>query len=818
MMEGMTAVKVAARVRPLVKREKDEGARICMTARPTDNAIDINNSITFTYDMVFGVDSTQEEVYEAAAAPLLDKLFHGYNATIFAYGQTGSGKTHSMGTEDFHTDTLVSVSEQGIIPRVAAAIFARARQLPSASVAVSVSMLEIYEEKVHDLLGAGANLAIREAGGQVFVQDLREVQVHSPQETMRQLEEGSNGRSKGATAMNARSSRSHAVFTISLAIAHNDDCDEAGANLRSKLHLVDLAGSERLKKTQATGERRKEGIKINEGLTVLGNVINALVENSKHVPYRNSKLTRILQDSLGGNSFTLMLVCVSPADSNSFESMNSLRYADRAKQIKNKPTVNVDPAAAELKRLRDANRELREQLEEARSGGGVSAAKGEAAELARVKETLGVRETELATVRERLSKTAKDRIFLLAQVSEVSEQKETLAERLAALKSGLLETAEEEKQEAGREETVRKLEALAAGAVGSTPRLDRSTRKRDAEGALEKTTDDEDEEEEETEAEARHNALSEKMQHIMEEIEKKTEMVESCAGGRELEKMREGHETELSQLRAQIEKLEKEKRELEQQQRTKSAVAKISEERRRRMLDLERELSDLRKKQSERQKQERLIKQQEETLKQRQGEITALKRLRCSSASRSGPRTTASGRWRWPRSERSTACGRRSARPRRSTPATRTTRSRRCSATSDATRRARLSPNDSRTNSSVSTSPSDGQTPTLSSTSARSGRSWSRSSSSSPPSRKLDRTSKPRLSSDELSSPTARGSRRRSGDCSELSTPLTRPPSADAATTESWRPTSRNCGWRIFAVAIRRWRSRSDCATWRSSR
>ena len=244
-MEGMTAVKVAARVRPLVKREKNEGARICMTARPTDNAIDINNSTTFTFDMVFGVDSTQEEVYEAAAAPLLDKLFHGYNATIFAYGQTGSGKTHSMGTEDFHTDTLVSVSEQGIIPRVAAAIFARARQLPSANVAVSVSMLEIYEEKVHDLLGAGANLAIREAGGQVFVQDLREVQVHSPQDTMRQLEEGSNGRSKGATAMNARSSRSHAVFTISLAIAHNDDCDEAGANLRSKLHLVDLAGSER---------------------------------------------------------------------------------------------------------------------------------------------------------------------------------------------------------------------------------------------------------------------------------------------------------------------------------------------------------------------------------------------------------------------------------------------------------------------------------------------------------------------------------------------------------------------------------------------
>ena len=199
-------------------------------------------------------------------------------------------------------------------------------------------------------------------------------------ETIRHLQRGSSQRVVGGTAMNDQSSRSHAIFTITL--EQRENCGQAGeesATIKSKFHLVDLAGSERQSKTKAKGLRLKEGININLGLLALGNVISVLGEDNpsnktRHVPYRESKLTRLLQDSLGGNSHTVMLACVSPADSNIEESLNTLRYADRARKIKNKPVVNIDPLAAELGRLRYENQELKAKLIQATGSSGFASA------------------------------------------------------------------------------------------------------------------------------------------------------------------------------------------------------------------------------------------------------------------------------------------------------------------------------------------------------------------------------------------------------------------------------------------------------------
>uniref|UniRef100_A0A0R3PMX3 Kinesin-like protein n=1 Tax=Angiostrongylus costaricensis TaxID=334426 RepID=A0A0R3PMX3_ANGCS len=244
-------------------------------------------------------------------------ILQGFNCTILAYGQTGSGKTFTMGTEE--TRTSMTSENRGIIPRLVEAIFRQVSELD-----VFVSMLEIYDEKVVDLLSDGREpLQVREQCGSV--QGLSKIFVGNLNETMAQLEKGGIHRSKGETAMNTQSSRSHAVFTIFLEKTGIDDED---TSFTAKLHLVDLAGSERLKKTQAEGTRKMEGIRINEGLLALGNVISALSESgsSRHIPYRDSKITRLLQDSLGGNSYTVMIACVSPADTNAEETLSTLRY------------------------------------------------------------------------------------------------------------------------------------------------------------------------------------------------------------------------------------------------------------------------------------------------------------------------------------------------------------------------------------------------------------------------------------------------------------------------------------------------------------
>lgn len=317
---------------------------------------------TFTFDTVFGPESKQLDVYNLTARPIIDSVLEGYNGTIFAYGQTGTGKTFTM-------EGVRAVPElRGIIPNSFAHIFGHiAKAEGDTRFLVRVSYLEIYNEEVRDLLGKDQTqrLEVKERPDVgVYIKDLSAYVVNNADDMDRIMTLGHKNRSVGATNMNEHSSRSHAIFTITI------ECSEKGidGNMHvrmGKLHLVDLAGSERQAKTGATGQRLKEATKINLSLSTLGNVISALVDGkSTHVPYRNSKLTRLLQDSLGGNSKTMMCANIGPADYNYDETISTLRYANRAKNIKNKARINEDPKDALLRQFQKEIEELKKKLEE----------------------------------------------------------------------------------------------------------------------------------------------------------------------------------------------------------------------------------------------------------------------------------------------------------------------------------------------------------------------------------------------------------------------------------------------------------------------
>ncbi|XP_001868608.2 chromosome-associated kinesin KIF4 [Culex quinquefasciatus] len=373
------SVKVAVRIRPLNGRERERGCRMVVDQPSlTEPQIVIGNGISgkpeaFTFNYVFGASDGQELLYESAVRPLLGKLYAGYNVTILAYGQTGSGKTFTMGT---NYDGSEDLGGMGVIPRAIIDIFERIEETRGESeTKVACSFMELYQENLYDLLsekGSGREdrvVDIREANNQIVIPGLTEIPMRSAEETFGVLMRGSQERAVASTAMNAVSSRSHAIFTLSM--TNRTLGGDKPTVTTSKFHLVDLAGSERPKKTQATGERFKEGVKINQGLLVLGNVISALGSvggPQGHVPYRESKLTRLLQDSLGGNSLTLMVACVSPADYNCEETINTLRYANRAKNIRNKAVVNQDPNQAEIRRLNAIIQELRLELLTATAG------------------------------------------------------------------------------------------------------------------------------------------------------------------------------------------------------------------------------------------------------------------------------------------------------------------------------------------------------------------------------------------------------------------------------------------------------------------
>ncbi|XP_027010627.2 kinesin-like protein KIF17 isoform X3 [Tachysurus fulvidraco] len=357
------SVKVVVRCRPLNNREKALNCKMvvsvdcslcqCFIEKP--GAAE-EPPKQFTFDGTYFIDQTTEQMYNEIAYPLVEGVTEGYNGTIFAYGQTGSGKSFTMqGVPD-------PPAQRGVIPRAFEHIFETIQCAENTKFLVRASYLEIYKEEVRDLLGKDTKqkLELKEHPEQgVYVRDLSMHTVHSVVECERIMELGWKNRSVGYTLMNKDSSRSHSIFTIHLEICNIDAAGEDHL-CAGKLNLVDLAGSERQSKTGATGDRLQEATKINLSLSALGNVISALVDGrSKHIPYRDSKLTRLLQDSLGGNTRTLMVACLSPADNNYEESLSTLRYANRAKSIQNRPRINEDPKDALLRQYQEEIKQLK---------------------------------------------------------------------------------------------------------------------------------------------------------------------------------------------------------------------------------------------------------------------------------------------------------------------------------------------------------------------------------------------------------------------------------------------------------------------------
>ncbi|XP_062814447.1 kinesin-like protein KIF16B isoform X9 [Anolis carolinensis] len=377
----MASVKVAVRVRPINRREKDFDAKFIISMEKNKTTItnvkipeggtgDLGRerTKTFTYDFsYFSADpkspnyASQEMVFKNLGTEVLKSAFEGYNACIFAYGQTGSGKSYTM---------MGNAGDVGLIPRICEGLFNRINEKTrwsEASFRTEVSYLEIYNERVRDLLRRKSsktnNLRIREHPKEgPYVEDLSKHLVQNYTDVEELMEAGNINRTTAATGMNDVSSRSHAIFTVNFTQAKFDA--EMPCETVSKIHLVDLAGSERADATGATGVRLKEGGNINKSLVTLGNVISALADLSQDasnpltkkkqvfVPYRDSVLTWLLKDSLGGNSKTIMIATISPADINYGETLSTLRYANRAKNIINKPTINEDPNVKLIRELR----------------------------------------------------------------------------------------------------------------------------------------------------------------------------------------------------------------------------------------------------------------------------------------------------------------------------------------------------------------------------------------------------------------------------------------------------------------------------------
>uniref|UniRef100_A0A0R3S6J7 Kinesin-like protein n=1 Tax=Elaeophora elaphi TaxID=1147741 RepID=A0A0R3S6J7_9BILA len=363
------SVRVICRCRPLNNREINLNPQICVQMDQSCGQVILQSETgcpkQFTFDGVYYMDATTEQIYNEIVYPLVESVIQGYNGTIFAYGQTGSGKTYSMQGDDNIP------SQKGIIPRAFEHIFEATATTDDAKFLVHASYLEIYNEEVHDLLSTNntKKLEIKEHSERgVYVAGLSMHVCHDYKACQRLMKEGSENRHVGATLMNKDSSRSHSIFTVYVEVALNNGSIRIG-----KLNLVDLAGSERQAKTGenenfhptgTTGDRFKEATKINLSLSALGNVISAFVDGkSKHIPYRDSKLTRLLKDSLGGNMKTIMLACISPSNDNYDETLSTLRYANRAKNIKNKPKINEDPKDALLREYQEEIQRLKAMIQ-----------------------------------------------------------------------------------------------------------------------------------------------------------------------------------------------------------------------------------------------------------------------------------------------------------------------------------------------------------------------------------------------------------------------------------------------------------------------
>ncbi|KAB0793392.1 hypothetical protein PPYR_13012 [Photinus pyralis] len=345
-------IRAYVRLRPFHENEKPARA---LEIRSRDICVNLNNKKKYTFDGVFGPDSKQCYVYQTIAKPLLSEILAGYNCTVFAYGQTGTGKTYTMTGSlsyldpvDCHnansrTDSVLD-DAAGLIPRVIEKLFDELKKVQE-PYSVQCSYLEIYNEDLRDLLTDGEGTTTMRIfenhrnKGAVIIQGLSEITVHSKHDLFKLLQKGLQKRYTASTYMNDRSSRSHAVFSIFVHMRKPTD-DGEEVTKTGKLNLVDLAGSENIGRSGSMEQRAREAGNINQSLLTLGRVIKALAENNLHVPFRESKLTRILQDSLGGRTKTVIIATISPCALSIDETLSTLDYAFKAQVITNKPEVN----------------------------------------------------------------------------------------------------------------------------------------------------------------------------------------------------------------------------------------------------------------------------------------------------------------------------------------------------------------------------------------------------------------------------------------------------------------------------------------------
>jgi len=356
-------VKVFCRFRPINAQEQENGAQqMIRIDRGKTVYVQSENKVesNYAFDYIFPDNSTQEEIYKMVGKPLVEEVFKGYNATVFAYGQTSSGKTFTMSGYSWAVDNADLLSREdlvlwkhpkdmGVVPRMVKDIFATMKEKKDHEFSVQMSYVEIYLERIRDLLNPSKeNLEIRESRYKgIWIEDVTEVYVGSFDEAIKTIRKGELNRTVAATAMNAHSSRSHSVLVISV----KQNNKKTKAKTTSKIVFVDLAGSEKVEKTKAEGILLKQAQATNKSLLNLGLVIRALTEKKAHVPYRDSKLTRLLSDSLGGNSKTHLIVTCSPALFNIEETISTLRFGSIAQQIKNKPRVNMEMSIEEYKKL-----------------------------------------------------------------------------------------------------------------------------------------------------------------------------------------------------------------------------------------------------------------------------------------------------------------------------------------------------------------------------------------------------------------------------------------------------------------------------------
>uniref|UniRef100_A0A8C9L5W7 Kinesin family member 4A n=1 Tax=Serinus canaria TaxID=9135 RepID=A0A8C9L5W7_SERCA len=635
--EKAIPVRVALRCRPLVPKETSEGCQMCLSFVPGEPQVVVGSDKAFTYDYVFDPSVEQEEVFNTAVSPLVRGIFKGYNATVLAYGQTGSGKTYSMGGT--YTANQEYEPNVGVIPRVIKLLFEEKQQRQDWEFVLKVSYLEIYNEDILDLLCPSrerSQISIREDPKEgIKIVGLTERSVTCAQETVSCLEQGNNSRTVGSTAMNSQSSRSHAIFTICIdQKKKHDNFQLLGCSFSTweskTLHLVDLAGSERQKKTKAEGDRLKEGININRGLLCLGNVISALGDENKKggfVPYRDSKLTRLLQDSLGGNSHTLMIACVSPADSNLEETLNTLRYADRARKIKNKPIVNVDPQAAELHQLKQQVQQLQVLLLQAH-GGTLGLAPSESLQsLMEKNQSLQEENQKLSQgLSEAAGQTAQmlERIILTEQENEKMNAKLEQLQHHAVCKldlQKLVETVEDEELKENVE-VIRNLQQLWIGLSSWLCLLQEAEVGQESKRASDFST--------------QHALRQAQLSRELLELNKALTLKEALAkkmsqNDTQLGPIQSQYQTNIRDLELEVSNLQKEKEELVlalQMAKKDINQAKLSERRRKRLQELEAQITELKRKLNEQSKLLKLKESTEHTVSKLNQEIREMKQQR----------------------------------------------------------------------------------------------------------------------------------------------------------------------------------------------